>query len=156
MQAETSLLEGNEAAAAMLQRPAEEISAEGAWEHVRMVLEKLVRGHEGIISKLPSPSPRCYSLQVAGCFKAGEFYQVCSTCCKAAQSQNDDTGDSSMHETGCGKHFDTLVVVSYPHLCMQVAVLPDDLQLKHEQPCSLHDCQFTSMCVCWESQFSVC
>ena len=79
-QAENALLEGKQAAAAMLQRHAGEISAEGAWEHVRMVLEKLVQGHEAVVSKLPSPSARCYSLQVAGCFQAGEFHQVCLAC----------------------------------------------------------------------------
>ena len=101
MQAENALLEGNKAAAAMLQTPAKEISAEGAWEHVRMVLEQLVQGHEGVIGKLPSPSARCYSLQVAGCFQAGEFHQVCSTCCTAAQSQNDDTDGFSICRMGC-------------------------------------------------------
>ena len=95
VQAENALLEGNKAAVAVLQMPAEERSAEGAWQHVRLVLEQLVRGHEGVISKLPSPSARCYSLQVSGSFQAGEFHQVRSICCKAVQSQNDDTDDFS-------------------------------------------------------------
>ena len=77
VQVEDALMEDNSTAVAALHVPPEE----GAWEHMRTVLERLVQGHEGTIAKLPCPSAGCYSLQVVGCFQAGEFLQVCLACC---------------------------------------------------------------------------